>query len=775
MKKNFTLKPLICALAASVLLLPAAGCNSSGDTPADVNQPGITDTADKPTTAPDATATPTPDATTPDVPVTSAPDADATDIPDEVSASVPQFSAEGGFYDKQFSLTLSSEPGTTVYYTLDGSDPRTSDTAIEYTTEILIYDNTDEPNVYSALKDITLGDYTPPQFNIDKGITVRAVIKTAEGEFGTVVANSYFVGKDASYYSEMKVISLVTDSDYLFDKKTGAYMIGSKYAEWLSSDEYIPYDAGDVRNVTNYNTKGRESEFPVSVQVFEEGKAVYSADVGARISGNWSRSHAQKSIRLYSRKEYGTKKMKYSLIENLTDADGNLIESFDKVTIRNGGNDFQELHFRDALIHDLSKDLAFDVMGAEPCVMFINGEFWGFYMIREKTDGEYIESHYGIPKEDVAVIKNSDVEEGTEEDLEEFRNFCLWAASADMTDEANYKKLCDSMDIQSLMDYVTVETYINNNDWANGSSNNWMVWHSRTVNPDLPKADGKWRFILYDTEFSTGIYGNEKTRCSYDLLNKMSAGDEDFNIPNIVRSLCKNDEFRQKFHDNYLHIMETCFNSDLVNQKTDEYAAAYREAVLDTFYRFGMDWAAYNFDNEVEQFKYYFERRPKYATQYLDTFCGVQKAETNTNTDTTSFSENQIPETSAWTYNGDATFRADSTDNSFHVSVPQATENSWRVQALAGDIELIPGGEYRLTFDASSSDSAKPKLLFALQEGWSEPQAWVAEIPLTPDLKSYEFRFVMKEWISEGWKFCLNVGKCTGDLVFKNVSLTRVR
>ena len=110
-----------------------------------------------------------------------------------------------------------------------------------------------------------------------------------------------------------------------------------------------------------------------------------------------------------------------------------------------------------------------------------------------------------------------------------------------------------------------------------------------------------------------------------------------------------------------------------------------------------------------------------------------------------------------------------------HVSVPQATGNSWRIQAVAGDIELIPGGEYCLTFEASSTDSSKPKLLFALQEGWSEPQAWFTEVPLTPELTKYEYRFVMNESIEEGWKFCLNVGKCTGNLVFKNVSLTRIQ
>lgn len=536
------------------------------------------------------------------------------------TVEVPTFSTEGGFYDAPFSLTLSSAPGNTIYFTTDGSDPRTSATATAYTTGISIYDNTNDPNVYSAITAITLGDYFPPQYKIDKGIIVRAALKTPDGGFGDVITNSYFVGKNAPYYSELKVISMVTDSSYLFHRDTGAYMIGSKYYEWRKSDGFVQYDSGDVLNVTNYNTKGRESEFPVSIQVFENGKAVYSTSVGARISGNWSRSHAQKSFRFYARKEYGDGNMDYSFFDELTDVNGEPIVSFDKVTVRNGGNDYQELHFRDALIHNLTKDLAFDVMAAEPCILFINGEFWGFYQIREKTDGNYIESHYGIPKEDVAIIKNSEIEEGTETDLEEFRNFCIWAASTDMSQEANYQQFCDSMDVQSLMDYVAVETYINNADWAKGYGNNWQVWRARTGNPGLPKADGKWRFILYDTEYSTGLYGQVETQYDYDLLNCMDAGDTDFNIPNMVRNLCKNPVFLQAFYDNYIRVMEDCFEPDMVCEMIDAYADAYGDATKDTLNRFGLDWAAYNYDGEVSEFKEFFRLRPEYAKRYLDYF-----------------------------------------------------------------------------------------------------------------------------------------------------------
>ena len=44
-------------------------------------------------------------------------------VPDPGEPTVT-FSAASGFYEKAFSLTLSSDDGYTIYYTTDGSDPK---------------------------------------------------------------------------------------------------------------------------------------------------------------------------------------------------------------------------------------------------------------------------------------------------------------------------------------------------------------------------------------------------------------------------------------------------------------------------------------------------------------------------------------------------------------------------------------------------------------------------------------------------------------------------
>lgn len=537
---------------------------------------------------------------------------------------IPAFSHTGGFYDESFLLTLSSKEGTKIYFTTDGTDPRTSRSSRIYTQGISIYDNTNQPNIYSRVKEISLNEYYPPDFKVDKGINIRAVVQTADGSFGPVVTNSYFVGKTASYYTDLRVISLVTDADYLFDHKTGAYMVGSRYYEWKESDDFVWYDPSDVQNVTNYNFSGRESEFPVTIQVIENGTAVYTSDVGARISGNWSRAAFQKSIRLYARKEYGDGKMRYAFFDDMTNVEGELIDKFDKVTLWNGGNDNHILHFRDAFIQDLAEraGTAVDIMHSEGYILFINGEFWGFYLLREKPEDYYIKSHYGIDDAQVTLIKNGELESGTDEAYGDYWAFCDWVINSDMTKEENYQKFCEQMDVNSFADYMAIETYVGNTDWAYGYLNNWMVWRSEIVDSSLEKADKKWRFILYDLDLSSGLYGSHDTSYSYDSLGHIDVPWNDFNYAAMLKSLIKNKTFRNTFFNRYTSIIDNCFAIDKVEALLEEYTTAYKEATQATDHRFGRSWAANSYDDDVENLRDFFRNRPKYAKKYLDVFCG---------------------------------------------------------------------------------------------------------------------------------------------------------
>ena len=124
-------------------------------------------------------------------------------------------------------------------------------------------------------------------------------------------------------------------------------------------------------------------------------------------------------------------------------------------------------------------------MAGEPCILFIDGEFWGFYMIRERVDAEHLSNHFGLDEEDVVVLKNGTLDDGTDQDLSEFDKFTVWAKDADMTNSENYEKFCETVDVESFIDYMAVETYINNNDWASTGMNNWQAWRSNVFNVNV--------------------------------------------------------------------------------------------------------------------------------------------------------------------------------------------------------------------------------------------------------------------------------------------------
>lgn len=694
-----------------------------------------------------------------------------TTFPEEPKAEntvlLPVFSKEGGFYDTYFMLSLSSEADTEIYYTVDGSDPRTSKTAYLYTQEIDIYNNTGEPNILSKITDISLNTYHPPKANVEKGKIIRAAVKSADGTFGPVVTNSYFIEKTASYYSDLRVISMVTDKNLLFHEDTGAYMVGARYYEWRKSKDYVKLDKGDVQNKTNYNFDGRESEFPVNIQVFENGTAVYSADVGARIAGNWSRSAFQKSFRFYARKEYGESKLKYPFFPGLTDSTGKEIQKFDKITLRNGGND-HILHFRDAFIQDLAKESGIDIMASEPYILFINGEFWGFYLLREKPEDYYIQSHYGIDETQVTVIKNGGLESGTEEAFEEYRAFCKWASTADMTIEANYKKFCEQMDLKSFMDYISIETYVSNTDWASGYLNNWMVWRSEIVDPALERADKKWRYILYDLDISSGLYGNHDTAASYDLLSRIEAPWNDCNFPAMLKNLCKSEEFLEAFYSNYLSVIDNCFAIEKVEALLKENTASYKKATQDTHRRYGNSWAADTYDNEAEGLLNFFKQRPKYAKLYLDIFCGKNlAAETLTGT-------KYLPP-STWWHWGEAEYRTDAANEIFYAHVPKTLDNSWEAQAGVSNLTLEKGEMYYITFEASCNGEGNFELFTNRNDNGNYPTVQIANFDFTKKLTGYSCAFVMTGDTHSDWSLCFNFGKGKGDFVIKNVTISKMK
>jgi hypothetical protein len=87
-------------------------------------------------------------------------------------------------------------------------------------------------------------------------------------------------------------------------------------------------------------------------------------------------------------------------------------EDFQRLILKPAANDnypFENgAHIRDAFVHTLSNraDLKMDERTWRPCVLYLNGEYWGVYEIREKIDDhDFTEYYYQQGKFDLQYLK----------------------------------------------------------------------------------------------------------------------------------------------------------------------------------------------------------------------------------------------------------------------------------------------------------------------------------------------------------------------------------
>lgn len=515
--------------------------------------------------------------------------ADTADIPGDFVPShlpCPEFSAEAGFYEDEFLLTLTVPKNFQIYVTTDGSLPSPdNDAAFCYREPIL-------------LTDLREAD------EVSKAWVVRAATFTPEGEGGDTITKSYFIGKGMTTRYAVPVVSLVTDPDNLYSETDGIYI--------------------------HYGESGRDWERPFHFEYFTPGGGcAVSINCGGRVHGGASREADLKSLRLYARAQYDTKKnFKYDLFTGGTlpalDVNGKTIKKFKHLILRGGGNEataWERIYFRDTLAAWCMRDTGLDIQAAQPLVAFLNGNYYGIMNLRERQDDRYIEEHYGLDHTQVAIYNFWYDEKGDiriEADAETdalagqakqyYEEIFRFATTADLSVAENYEKVCQAFDIPNYIDYLCIELFCGNTDWP---GNNCRAWRYMGGENELYGSDGKVRWLLYDTEFGFGLYGRHPS--DDNVAAALSATSTEW--PNqhgstlLLRSLLANEDFYSAFLSRLLDLLNEEFVSDALIAQVDLMAEYYRDLIqenIDAGNRFG------NYESNLSAVKDYIKKRPAY-------------------------------------------------------------------------------------------------------------------------------------------------------------------
>lgn len=536
------------------------------------------------------------------------------------------FSAESGIYPEAFTLAVTAPEGCTVYYTTDGSDPTTSDTAMVYADGIAITDRKSDLNVVSAVEPILIsGNFNRPSANkkdffcvagapeeeaVDKCTVVRAALKDAGGSFTQTLSATYFIGTTEEHIqglaescaatgNDLMVISISMNYADLFDSTTGIYVKGDIFKEALL--QYLQYNGrvtdGEVARSldANYKQRGRAWERQATVTMFEfspdGATAVLTQNCGIRIQGNYSRSDFQKGLRLYARSEYGDSKFRYPVFgEAYCNDAGEVMDRFDTLVLRAGGNCAFTAKFNDTFWQSLLHESACETKHSRPCVVYLNGEYWGLYVLEEDYTDDFMADVHGVEKDNVVIYKGDaesyaigykldegEIPEGEDEDYYFRPLLDFFASHTSLASQADYDAFCKLVDPASVMDYFAVQSWINNKwDWP---GKNWSMWRTTEVEPGNPYGDGRWRFMFYDMEFggvsgSSDAYANTIKEDNYKPNGLL---DMDTGNPAVLcfAYLMTNEGFREAFYDRLSGLSQGEFQKDAALAALQTFEDAY--------------------------------------------------------------------------------------------------------------------------------------------------------------------------------------------------------
>lgn len=409
-------------------------------------------------------------------------------------ATTPLFDLPAGGYSSPITVTISSpDSNVSIRYTIDGSVPTGASPL--YTTPIPISQTT----------------------------VVRAIAFSSDPDIPSsfVETNTYFINVTHT----IKIISLA----------------GQQVQQLLEGDAGI--------------------EPTGSVEIFNPDFDQVSETFGDfNKHGNDSWAYDQRGIDYIVQDEYG---YDYAVKSDLFDHSITQRDKFQRLILKAAANDNYPAqgdgaHIRDAFAQTLSQraGLELDERTYTPCVVYLNGNYWGVYEIREKVDdNDFTEYYYNKDGNEIDYIKTwgaTWAEYGDMNDWNTLRDFIL---NNDMANTSNYQFVTERLNVLSLIDYIILDTYIVCQDWLNWNTS-W--WHSND-------NQVKWRYTLWDLDATFNHYINytgipdtspDAEPCN---VNDPGVSDPESHI-SVLNALFQNPDFEELYINRYADLNNTYFN-----------------------------------------------------------------------------------------------------------------------------------------------------------------------------------------------------------------------
>ena len=493
-------------------------------------------------------------------------------LPDPTSPSELRFEPRRGFYGSPFDCSISCDSaGSSIRYTLDGSDPRTNPAAFESPSPVKIRIDPNSTTGRARTPAVAVRAYA-----LVNGHAVTDVAAHTFIFIPNVKTQSYPGGSWPQQRVNRETLDYDMDQDVINDPRyqnsiEDALLDIPSFAINTDLGSLFDPDTGIYGNPTQ---RGREWERAASIELIdskqrEEG---FQINAGIRIRGGYSRigDQPKHAFRFYFRKEYGKGKLEYPLFQD----EG--VSSFDGVDLRTAQNyswsywsriGHVGIFIRDVFSRDCQRDMGQPYTRSRPYHLYLNGMYWGLYQTQERPEASYAESYFGGDQENYDVVKVDPVNgmtlEATDGTLAAYDKLWSYSMTGFKTNAAYFKVQGRNADgsvnwsypvlvnPENLIDYLLIIYYTGNFDspvtafGANRSPNNFFGIYDRLGRTGFQYFAHDAEHTLMDPAYS------ENSDYGYDRTGPYPCGDvkEKFNPQWLHQKFSENEEYRVLFSD----------------------------------------------------------------------------------------------------------------------------------------------------------------------------------------------------------------------------------
>ena len=379
-------------------------------------------------------------------------------------------------------------------------------------------------------------------FTINKTTTllIKAFFKDKKRD--TLIARSYIFDT----ISKLPVISISIPEEDLWDSKKGIYTRGSN-----------AFYSDSTGHWENCNFQKKWEKKVQIIYIDSNQSEVINQACGLRIFGESTRRQPDKSLKIVARKKYGENRFKYSFFNQKPE-----IKEYKQLVIRTSGNDYNSTRFKDILNAYLARNLGIDYMAYQQVRMYVNGEYWGLYNLREKINKHYLYYNHGAAIDSSSIIMGRWVTQHG--NRAKYKEMYDWFFKLDKMDSISYVKANEYFDVRNYINYRAFQIFINNVD----SRGNIRYWNSTDL-------DSKFRMILYDTDLSYGSV--DKDYLAKCLSPKQTNWFNNTWSTIYFRKLMEHEDFKNDFINQYAHIMNTALHPDTIIAAVNHFENLYRD------------------------------------------------------------------------------------------------------------------------------------------------------------------------------------------------------